>query len=179
MNVIEGDPEKDFFEQNPEIRYLKDVNKFILKYGEKKTGFYMWAAYMFEDPRSKIYKVPIDERTEIVMDTFLTSKMEGSGTRDQITDELKEVRAAYPTIILTKNQILYKGYADQMDEFMVYTKALPIATHADKKVSYLEKLTKMWPTYEKIAEKMEEEESANSEVRKGVKESHREKRSSR
>ena len=65
-----------------------------------------------------------------------------------------------------------------MDEFMVHTKALPIATHADKKIVYLEKLTKMWPTYEKITEKMQEEEAA-TQTRKGVVESPREKRQNR
>lgn len=176
MHVIEGDPEKDFFEQNPEIKYIPEIKRAIEKFGEKKAGIYMWAAYMFEDPRSRIYKVPIDERTEIIHDNYITPKLFDSVPREQLLRELSELRQAYPRLILTKNQILYKGYADKIDEANVYIRSLSFDTHGDKILSMLEKVTKMWPTYEKISEKMEEEENANSEVRKGVKESHREKR---
>jgi IS1 family transposase len=171
MHAIEGDPEKDFFEQNPELRYIPDIKRQVDRFGEKKAGHFMWAAYMFEDPRSKIYKVPIDERTEIVLKGYLAGKVD-----DAKIEELRDIREAYPRIILTKNQILYKGYADKIDEANVYIRSLNFDTHGDKILSMLEKVTKMWPTYEKISEKMEEEESANSEVRRGVKESHREKR---
>lgn len=173
MHIIEGDPEKPFFEQNPELRYLPDVKALIDQHGEKKAGIYMWATYMYEDPRSKIYKVPSDEKNTIILDNYMLPQDASCKLID-----LEHIRKVYPNIILTKTQVLYKGYADQMDEFMVHTKALPIATHADKKIVYLEKLTKMWPTYEKITEKMQEED-AITQTRKGVIESPREKRQNR
>lgn len=173
MHVIEGDPEQPFFKQNPELRYLPEIKVLIDKHGEDKAGIYMWATYMFEDPRSKIYKVPSDEKNAIILDNYMLPKDKTC----QLTD-LTQIRKVYPSIILTKTQVLYKSYADQMDEFMVHTKALPISTHADKKLSYLEKLTKMWPTYEKISEKMEEDE-AIAQTRKGTVESAREKRANK
>jgi hypothetical protein len=173
VHIVEGDPEKPFFEQNPELRYIPEIKVLIDKHGESKAGYYMWATYMFEDPRSKIYKVPLDEKKVIILENYL--KVKDSTTN---LEDIEKIRYSYPNIILTKTQVLYKGYADQMDEYMVYTKSLPIATHADKKLSYLEKLTKMWPTYEKITEKMNEEE-ASIQTRKGIVESPREKRASK
>jgi len=174
MHVVEGDQEKDFFDQNPELRYFPEIQRLIQKHGPKKAGFYMWATFMFEDPRSKIYKVPIDEKTDIIMKNYLANKVDSPNL-----SEIKEVRDFYPRLILTKSQILYKGYADRMDELNVYNRSLNFDTHGDKIISNLEKMTKMWPTYEKICEKMQEEDLANTEARGGVKESYREKRAAR
>jgi len=171
MYVIEGDPEKSFFEQNPELRYIPEVAKLIRKYGEEKAGIYMWASYMFEDPRSKIYRIPIDERTELIKESYLSKRLP-----DFDVNDLSDVRAAYPTMVLTKTQILYKGYADKIDEANVFIRSLNFDTSGDKILHMLEKITKMWPTYEKIADKLQEEEASGSEVRKGIKESLRERR---
>lgn len=178
MYIIEGDPEKSFFEQNPEIRYFAETKALISSCGEEEAGIYMWAAYMFEDPRSKIYKVPIDERTDIVINNYAKERMKDF-SKSKFMKQLDPIRMFYPKLILSKTQILYKGYADQMDEFMVYTKSLPIASQADKKLIYLEKMTKMWPTYEKVSEKMVEEQEETSRTREGVHESYREKRTRR
>lgn len=170
MHAVEGDPEKEFFEQNPELRYYPEIKRLIEKHGEKKAGVYMWAAYMFEDPRSKIYRVPIDERTSIISENYLKPKL-----KEFSVNELSEIRSVYPRLILTKTQILYKGYTDKIDEANVYIRSLSFDTNEEKVMRMLEKLTKMWPTYEKICEKLEEEE-ATAQTRKGVVESYREKR---
>jgi hypothetical protein len=172
MHIVEGDPELPFFEQNPELRYFPEIARLIAKHGETKAGHFMWATYMFEDPRSKMYKMPIDEKTQIIQEEYLSNKIDIGDLK-----EIEEVRQFYPRLILTKTQILYKGYADRMDELNVYNRSLNFDTHGDKIISNLEKMTKMWTTYEKICEKMEEEDQVTTQTRKGIKESYREKRS--
>lgn len=176
MFVVEGDPEKPFFEQNPELRYLPEVRLLVHQHGEDKAGVYMWASYMFEDPRSKIYKVPIDDRTEMILSNYIEPRLIGSFDKEKVIQELAGIREAYPRLALTKSQLLYKTYADKIDEALAYVRSLDFDSSAERIMHIMEKVTKMWPTYEKAAEKMREDDAANSELRGGIKESHREKR---
>jgi hypothetical protein len=168
MHIIEGDPEQSFFDQNPEIRYISEVAKMIKKYGEKETGRMLWATYLLEDPHSKLYKIPHEEREQLVAENYIRGEFK--------IKDLEEIREAYPRLIMSKTQILYKGWADKIDEANAFVRRLKFETDGDKILTYLEKINKMWSSYEKIAEAMEKEENVNVEVRKGVKESLREKR---
>jgi len=52
---VAGNPEANFWEQNPEIRLFPFAKKIIDEYGEDKAGDIMWSLYLVEDPKSKLY----------------------------------------------------------------------------------------------------------------------------
>ena len=61
-----GDPDKDFFEQNPQIK-LFPFCEAIMNRHEKAASNVMWSLYVVEDPKSKIYyAMPYSERIELV-----------------------------------------------------------------------------------------------------------------
>lgn len=66
-----GDPEKDFFKQNPHWRYLKSSQALLEKFSEKMASKLRWAVFMIEDPDSKFYRYLKPKRVELVNDNYL------------------------------------------------------------------------------------------------------------
>ena len=59
---VTGNPEKDFFEQNPEIKYMDIGHEVLKREGRAKASKVMWAIYQSEDPDSQLYRIPIAEK---------------------------------------------------------------------------------------------------------------------
>lgn len=63
FELVFGDPNADFFEQNPQLEFFSFVQGLIQKNGKKRAGDIMWSLYLVEDPKSKIYYgISIDNR---------------------------------------------------------------------------------------------------------------------
>lgn len=164
--MITGNPENDFFEQNPELKYLSEIKKAVKDYSKSESSKILWAIYLLEDIDSKFYRLPRDQRISEIKKNYY----------DLDIQKFKELITAYPTLIgLTKEQRLYKIQADKLEELTIYLRDLTIETDFEKTLKIQEKMPKIWEGYDKVYNKMIETQSKNN-LRAGAVESAREKR---
>lgn len=71
MKFTTGDPERDFFEQNPHWRYLDSSKKLLKQKGKKASSKIRWAVFYAIDPDSPYYRYSIKKRVEVVNKEFL------------------------------------------------------------------------------------------------------------
>lgn len=164
--MITGNPDKDFFEQNPELKYKTEFKKLLEEY-PKEASKVAWATYLLEDPNSKFYRVPREERLKEVENNYYKIDYK----------KFKWFMDAYSRNVLTKEQSMFKIHCDKLDELTAFLKELSLDDESQfkKYISIMDKLPKIWDAFETIKTKMNEEES-KSKIRGGAKESSREKR---
>lgn len=66
-----GDPDKDFFEQNPHWKYLESSVKLLKSFSKKLASKIRWALFLIEDPDSPYFRYPKVRRVEIVNNNYL------------------------------------------------------------------------------------------------------------
>jgi len=66
MKFTTGDPERDFFEQNPHWRYLESSKKLLKQVGKNTASKIRWAVFYAVDPDSPYYRYSIKKRVEVV-----------------------------------------------------------------------------------------------------------------
>lgn len=166
--LVTGNPESNFFEQNPELSVFRDVKQLINEVGKDRASTIMWAVYLTEDPRSKFYRMEKEERRNEVATFYLEEP-------NFNWDEIKELVDAYPRMCLSKEQVMFKIWADKMDEAIAYVKHLDFDDDDVKILRIMEKVGKMWTTYETVKKKMLEEEGKD-QLRGGATKSLKERR---
>ena len=168
-NLVGGNPDSDFFEQNPELQYFHQVKALIKAVGKERASKLMWAIYLVEDPRSKFYRMEKESRLKEVAQFYLEEPdFDWEG-------DIKEVLEAYPRLCLSKAQVMFKIWADKMDEAVAYLKQLNFEEDDTKIIRIMEKLGKMWDTFDKVKKKMVEEEQRD-QLRGGAVKSFKERR---
>jgi hypothetical protein len=165
---VKGNPEVDFFEQNQELRYIREVKELIKTHGETLAGRLMWAVYLVEDPNSSLYKMPLEEREVEVAEVYLDDP-------EFDWSILDDIRSRYGKLILSKEEFLFKIWADKLDEGMTYIKKLQFEDSATKIVALMEKIGKAWDQYDKAKKKMIETQKKDN-IRGGGQKSFREMR---
>lgn len=77
IKFTEGDPDKDFFEQNPHWRYIDSSQRLLKQFSNLKLiSKLRWAAYYIEDPDSKYYRYPKAKRVEVINNNYLKDDYE-------------------------------------------------------------------------------------------------------
>lgn len=66
-----GDPEKDFFQQNPHWRYLDSSKKLLKMFSPEICSKLRWAVFMVEDPDSKFFRYFKPKRVELINNNYL------------------------------------------------------------------------------------------------------------
>lgn len=167
MKLVTGNPELDFFEQNP---HLRDVSAFkeLLKKEKKKASKIMWAIFKTEDINSPLYTMPLDERRHEVAKNYLEDS-------EFNWENYKSTIQAYKNLAMPKVAKMFKIWMDKLEGMTDYLDSLSYEEDDDKILKIFEKSEKIWNSYEKIEAKMIEHESKNS-VFGGGEESIREKR---
>ncbi len=164
--MVTGNPEIDFFKQNPELRYLSPIKNIIDKYSESEASKILWAIYLLEDIGSKFYRLPRIERLSEIRKHYY----------DIDEKEFEELIAVYPMLVgYSKEQRLYKIQADKLDELTIHLRGLKIEKDFEKVLKIQEKMPKIWEGYDRIYKKMIEVQTKDV-VRAGAMESAREKR---
>ncbi|MDG1314744.1 MAG: hypothetical protein P8P29_04365 [Flavobacteriaceae bacterium] len=169
---VTGNPEKDFFEQNPEIKYMDIGHEVLKREGKVKASKVMWAIYLSEDPESQLYRIPIAEKRKNIEDRYL------SEVENFDWNEIEYAIRMYPRFILTKEQGMYKIWGDKLDELTTHLKSLDITSDDEKVIKIMEKTEKIWGSYEKVKTKMIDT-IGKSQLHGSGTESKRESRSSR
>ncbi len=68
VSFVDGDPQQDFFEQNPQLVAIDDIWKMKDKPDGSKL---MWAVYFTEDPKSKMYSRPLEFRRDKIANDWI------------------------------------------------------------------------------------------------------------
>jgi hypothetical protein len=71
LRFTEGDPEKDFFEQNPHWRYLDSSVLLLKNYKKELVSKIRWGIFLIEDPDSKYHRYSKDKRIDLVNKNYL------------------------------------------------------------------------------------------------------------
>lgn len=170
--MINGNPEYDFFEQNPEYRYTSLCQEVIEKEGEAASRI-MWLVYLSEDPRSSYYRIPIVERRQELATNYLKDP-------DFDWGKIKYAIDAYPRMTMTKEQVLFKIWADKLDMMTAKLKDFKLDDDGEfnKSLRIMERMDKIWTGYDKIKTKMVDAET-KGKLHGGGMESRRESRKTR
>lgn len=167
--MVKGNPSLDFFEQNPEFRFREPCVS-LLKENPKDASNIMWAVYMLEDPSSEFYRLPLDLRKqEIELNYLKDNKFDW--------DKYKTVIDGYPQLVFSKEKALFKIWSDKLEQLTNHLKTLDFTKdkESDKALKIMDRMSKIWDGYEKVKNKMVEEESKTN-LRGGAKQSARERR---
>lgn len=149
MGLINGDPGKDIFDQNPELEYISSIKEFIKsKGGKKKASKLLWAVYLTEDPNSKLYRImDIEERRKEVSENYL-------GDKDFDWKDLDKICIEYGRIALTKEEIFFTIWSQKLDELQAYLKFTDISSDPEGIIKIMEKIPKVLEGYEKTKNTM-------------------------
>ena len=163
MTLVTGNPEYDFFEQNPELKVVGVFKRLLEEETPEFASKVAWAIYLTEDPNSKLYRMQRELRRAEVAKNFLDNPRFNWGKYDYLIN-------AYGRICLTKEAALFKIWADELDELTAFLKQL---SHDDeresrRKVQIMKDMEKIWKSYEAVKAKMIESEK-ESQLRGGGK----------
>ena len=149
MSLIQGDPSKDIFEQNPELEYISYIRDFIKdNKGKKKASKLLWAVYMTEDPNSKLYRVmDLEERRKEIAENYLNEPEFDWSDLDKICRD-------YGRLVLSKEEVFFTIWGQKIDELQVYLKETNISDDPDAILKIMEKIPKVIEGYEKTKNAM-------------------------
>lgn len=167
MSLAQGNIREDFFDQNSELTILSEVKKLLETEDKKEASKIMWAIYLLEDPNSIFYKMPREERIEEVNREFYK------------LDMVKHAKLIeqYNLMALTKEEIIFKSYADTMHKLASKLNELDLDSDSGLRVavSILDKFPKIWDGFEKVKAKMKDA-SSKTQIKANAKEGAREQR---
>lgn len=171
--MITGNPEKDFFDQNPELKFMSGFQKPLKELSKSEASKLMWSIYLLEDPDSKFYSIPYKDRIKEIKDLY-------NPDFDPEEAMTKELITIYPRLTMSKEKMMYKEQMDSMDALTAHLKTLRVEmVDSDKAftqfMKVMEKIGKIWDGFDKVKQKFIESES-KSQMRGGAQESAREKR---
>lgn len=154
---VQGDPEKDFFEQNPQIKYFPEINKVVKEEGLERAGKIMWAIYLTEDPSSKFYPMHLLKKRELVQHIYLEDE-------EFDWEQYKELIEAYPEYAMSHAKRRYKRLSDKFDDLV---HRLEDETDVTTLVRMYTNLEKILEGLDKAAKKVEKEEEDFLKARGG------------
>jgi hypothetical protein len=167
--MVKGNPSIDFFEQNPELKFREPCVTLLKQY-PKEASSIMWAIYMLEDPSSEFYRLPMDLRKKEIETNYLKNEKFDWSKHQLVID-------AYPQLVFSKEKALFKIWSDKLEDLTTHLKGLDFTKdkESDKALKIMDRMSKIWDGYEKVKNKMVEEESKTN-LRGGAKQSARERR---
>lgn len=149
MSIISGDPNKNLFEQNPEIEFISGIKDFIKDIGSREEASkFLWAVYMVDDPKSKLYKIMNEEeRMADVAKNYLQKE-------DFDWNLLSEIRKEYIKISLTKEEKFFTIWGQKIEELQIWLKQTSIIENTDQVVKIMKEIPKLVEGYEKVKNEM-------------------------
>jgi hypothetical protein len=167
--MVTGNPELDFFEQNPILKVKTEFQDVLKKY-PKTASKICWAVFLIEDntKANPLKNMSREDRIEEVKQNYY----------DIDIDEHKDLLRVYPTLCMTREQTMYKVQVEKLDEMTSFLRTLMLdnTEEFDKAMKIMSNLGKMWASLEKSYSKMVDSDSKVN-LRGNITESYREKRS--
>lgn len=167
---VTGDPNNDFFSQNPELGYISEFKALIDKYGKNKASKIMWSLYMIEDPKSRIFRMPRKDKILEVKTNYYPE------FDDKAFSALGQTYGKY---CMEKEEYLYSIQIEKFDQLTEFLRTLSLSESDDsdlsKYIRIMDKLPKIWDALDKVRNNMIDKMN-KSVLRGGAQRSSREKR---
>jgi len=134
---ISGNVDEDFFEANPQFKYIGFFSKKINDYGEKMASDLCWAAYMYMHPESQMWNMKVADRYKEITTNFLKPRGSKIDKREfeKFTDEFMRVAASYKARV-------YRNLKEKLME------VVEGAETSEEKIDLLNKFAKMYDSLE-------------------------------
>lgn len=157
---IQGDPDKDFWEQNPELKYFNCTRQLIEQVGPLVGSSIMWAVYLTESPESKYYPMDLAERRNIIATNYLKIP-------DFDWDKYDYLIADFPDISMSKVQRWYKALVDAFDNAVYEIKKFDVKKEKEfnQFIQVFSKLETMFKGIDRVEAKYEAEKEKFKESR--------------
>lgn len=157
-DFIVGNPELDFFEQNPQVRYYPEIQDMIQKNAAEDASKIMWAVYLTEDPSSKYYAIPYEERRKIIAENYLKDP-------NFQWDSIQKLVSAYPEICLSKTERWYKKLSDKFEDMVQTVSTMSTIDDFKDILTMFDKLEKVFKGLEVVENHMKKEKASQTELR--------------
>lgn len=146
--------EHDFFEYNPELRYIDPIPRLVEKVGSLLASKVMWAIYFLEDPDSKFYALRTEEKKYQIAKNVM-------GSNDFDWEQYRFVIDAYPDISMSPKKRRFQRLNSKFEEMLNEVEG------SDVKVSmvFYSKLDAIYKGLQRAEAAYEEEKSKSVETR--------------
>ena len=171
LKFTEGDPDKDFFEQNPHWRYLDSTQFLLRKFDEKTVSKIRWALYLILDPDSPYFRYSLSKRVEVVNRNYLKEDyyIEFDEINTQILNEdLKEVIDSYPDETMSQ---LKKDYYQREKAYQILVTQESVSVNLKLKADVQLKMAKIYEELLKAKDKFEIEKIEDRAKSRGTQQS--------
>lgn len=162
---ITGNFDKDFFDQNPELKMIKEFKDLILS--EKDASTIMWCIFHAESPQSRFYKTgTLEKRRKDISKTL----------KEIEWDKYTHIKDKLIEITLSDAERSYKIWKDKAEEFNRYVESMEVN---DQNIDKLMVAFKNQETIQKTLNNVEAELAKDEQsevIRGGGQQSVREKR---
>lgn len=120
-SLVTGDPSVDFFQQNPELEFYPFVAKIKIDH-KKKASDILWALYMAEDPKSKIYHgLDYEERIDVVEKKYSVDYV----------DDCVPYKDAYINAAMGPHERIFKRLNDKFQKMVIANEASDLEEATD------------------------------------------------
>lgn len=160
MPLIHGNSTQNFFEQNPEYRYYDAINNLLKHHSEDQASRLIWAVYLVEHPSSPFYKKFIDDRRHIVAKNYLQEE-----DFDWEEPEIKDLIRDFPSIFMSKGEIMFKIWMDKFEEGTIWIKNQTFDENASGLFKQLGSVKSTWTDFLEMKEKFDIEQAKQVETR--------------
>lgn len=168
-NLVDGNPNLCFWEQNPELQYLTPFAELIKEEGKEYSSKIMWALYMVEDPNSKLFRMPKAERIKEVEANYLEGKKIDWKKHHKLI-------AQYGKLCMSPTKRMYKTWVEKYDELTAYIETLKFGRDDEALLKVFTQASKIWSQLTIVEKALQEEEAKEETLQGGDKLSTRERR---
>lgn len=145
--------EEDFWNLNPEIKYMKPFKEFQNYPNSSKL---MWAIYLYCDPNSRFSRMEDDDKAEEICSNYLETDVNIFEL-----DDIKPIVEAYQDKILTKLQRSYNRLLKKLEERDNFIFATKYTEDNGKKIDdMLANSSKIYQQLKAIENELETEKKA-------------------
>lgn len=149
---VKGDPEHDFWKQNPELKIMSPFDELVKKKNGSKI---MWAIYLWKDPKSPWNRIGVEDRKLEIEENYLGSKID--------LEDYSFYANEYERKCLSIREQAYSSQAEGILEFKEYYDGISWADNSDKKIDLLKARQQLLKLLEEVEEAASEEYQYNVE----------------
>lgn len=129
---VSGDPEYDFWEQNPELKILSPFDDL---YKDKDGSKLMWAIYLWRDPKSPWNRLGVKDRKLEIEENYLKGKVD--------LDDLSFYAREYELKCLSISERDYLNMSKAVQEFSEQYHKLSWKDDTKEKMNLLDRWDKI------------------------------------
>lgn len=146
--------EHDFFDYNPELKFIDPIPRLIERVGQMVASRVMWAIYLSEDPDSKFYAMREQEKRYQISKNFLKAI-------DFDWESYKYVIDAYPDISMSSKKRRFQRLNKKFEQMLDEMEGSDLKTS----IPFYSKLEVMYKGLQRAETAYEEEKSKTVETR--------------